>query len=218
VQDHAVSRYRFGSKARDALWFRERINAYLAGRGVNPICPHCDAPVLATDPWDRCHVGAPRWAGGKRLQVGHRPCNQAHNAAVDTRREAEMIARLARRNGVSSVPASPGQTTGGLSRDVGEFGRILVAHHVRDVGVAGSNPAMPRRRWDRAGVPRIFLFGRSYSARHRFVRVRDGSCNFWRFTAASRTKVVAMGIDSVDFCSACHAVSQAWANGSRLMN
>jgi hypothetical protein len=77
-------RYRFGSKARDALWSRERINAYLAGRGVNPICPHCDAAVLPTDPWDRCHVGAPRWAGGKRLQVGHRACNQAHNAAVDT--------------------------------------------------------------------------------------------------------------------------------------
>jgi hypothetical protein len=79
-----MPRYRFGSKARDALWFRERINAYLAGRGALPICPHCDQPVLPTDPWDRCHVGAPRWAGGKRLQVGHRPCNQAHNAAVDT--------------------------------------------------------------------------------------------------------------------------------------
>jgi hypothetical protein len=30
-------RYHSASKARDALWFRERINAYLAGRGVNPI-------------------------------------------------------------------------------------------------------------------------------------------------------------------------------------
>ncbi len=37
-------RYRFGSKARDALWFGDRIRAYLAGLGSNPICPHCGGP------------------------------------------------------------------------------------------------------------------------------------------------------------------------------
>ncbi len=77
-------RPRFGSAAREALWCRDRISAYLAGRGANPICPHCDKAVLPTDAWDRCHVGAPRWAGGKRVMVGHHACNEQHNAAVDT--------------------------------------------------------------------------------------------------------------------------------------
>lgn len=77
-------RYRFGSARRDALWARERIAAYLAGRGANPICGHCGQPVLPTDAWDCAHVGAPRWAGGKLVKVAHRICNQAHNATVDT--------------------------------------------------------------------------------------------------------------------------------------
>lgn len=77
-----MSRHRAITRA--ALWARESTNAYLEGRGRDPICPHCDLPVTVGQAWDRCHVGAPRWAGGKRLQVGHRLCNQRHNNAVDT--------------------------------------------------------------------------------------------------------------------------------------
>lgn len=70
--------------ARAKLWKREALNAYLDGRGRLPICPHCDLAVMVGQAWDRCHVGAPAWSGGKRLQVGHRLCNQLQNQKVDT--------------------------------------------------------------------------------------------------------------------------------------
>lgn len=69
---------------RAALWRRDSLNAYLEGRGRSPICPHCDLAVTPGQMWDKCHVGAPRWSGGKRLQVGHRVCNQLHNQKIDT--------------------------------------------------------------------------------------------------------------------------------------
>ena len=81
-------RYRFGSKARNSLWFGGRMRAHLAGRGVNPIRPHCDQPVLPTDAWDRCHVGAPTWAGGNDTQVGYRA---VQSAAQRRRRHAGFL-------------------------------------------------------------------------------------------------------------------------------
>lgn len=69
---------------RSELWRRDALNAYLEGRGRFPICPHCDLPVIPGQAWDKCHVGAARWSGGRRLQVGHRLCNQLHNHRVDT--------------------------------------------------------------------------------------------------------------------------------------
>lgn len=77
-------RYRFGTKSRDALWARDCLEAWDAGRGRNPICCHCDTPVLPRDPWDECHDASPKWAGGRHKHVGHRDCNRNHNNAVDT--------------------------------------------------------------------------------------------------------------------------------------
>lgn len=69
----------FGSRARDYLYSAARVNAYLAGRGNHPICPHCDRPVLETERWHRVHVGVPRCFGGKSVAVGHALCNLADN-------------------------------------------------------------------------------------------------------------------------------------------
>lgn len=77
-------RYRFGSKRRDYLWWRDSTNAAKAGLGPVPICPHCGHPVAPDQPWDECHVGAPRVHGGRRTGVGHRACNQRDNNLVVT--------------------------------------------------------------------------------------------------------------------------------------
>jgi hypothetical protein len=80
-----MARYRFGSKVRDACWAGGVWRAYIDGRGRLPVCPHCGLEVSPDHPWDMCHVGAPRWAGGKNVLLpGHRACNQLHNNKIDT--------------------------------------------------------------------------------------------------------------------------------------
>jgi hypothetical protein len=83
----------FGSKAREDLYAREVMAAYLAGRGTFPICPHCDQPVTPDQAWDRSHIGAPAALGGKRLGVGHRGCNQldARKVVVPMVAKAERV-------------------------------------------------------------------------------------------------------------------------------
>ena len=73
-------RKRSNSKRRETVWFRSKMTAYLAGRGRQPICPHCDLPVFETDDWDECHLPhAPRAFGGgdgvEHVTVGHHRCN-----------------------------------------------------------------------------------------------------------------------------------------------
>jgi hypothetical protein len=70
---------KFGSKARDYLYSREKTAAYLAGRGNFPICPHCDLPVTPDQAWDEAHITVPRAFSGKSTGVGHRDCNQRDN-------------------------------------------------------------------------------------------------------------------------------------------
>lgn len=72
------------AKSREDLWSRDATAAYIAGRGRNPICPHCDLPVTPGQAWDECHVGTPKFAGGKRTAVGHRICNRLANNKADT--------------------------------------------------------------------------------------------------------------------------------------
>lgn len=70
---------RFGTRRREALYQRETLAAYKAGRGEHPICVHCDLPVTPDQAWDESHVGAPRAFGGKEVGVGHRLCNRLDN-------------------------------------------------------------------------------------------------------------------------------------------
>jgi len=74
----------FGSKRREDLWLRECFNAFAAGRGLLPICPHCDRQVTAGQAWDESHVGRPKANGGKSVAVGHRSCNREDGAKVVT--------------------------------------------------------------------------------------------------------------------------------------
>ena len=75
---------RFGSKHRDYLYSAAKTDAYLAGRGEFPICPHCDLPVTPDQAWDEVHVTVPKCFGGKSKTVGHRRCNQLDNNQVVT--------------------------------------------------------------------------------------------------------------------------------------
>lgn len=75
---------RFGSKKREDLWAREKLHAYLNGRGDHPICNICDEPVTPDQAWDESHEGAPKALGGKSVGVGHRKCNRDHGAQVVT--------------------------------------------------------------------------------------------------------------------------------------
>jgi hypothetical protein len=79
-----VYQARFGTKARDYLYSREKTAAHLVGRGEHPICPHCDRPVTPDQAWDEAHIGIPRAFGGKSVGVGHRLCNQLDNNHVVT--------------------------------------------------------------------------------------------------------------------------------------
>ncbi|HEY7245043.1 MAG TPA: hypothetical protein VH678_14305 [Xanthobacteraceae bacterium] len=72
-------------RKRAAIWHRERMNAYLAGLGENPICNLCDAPVLKCEAWDVSHAPErPRSFGGNRVGVAHLDCNRRHGVAVVT--------------------------------------------------------------------------------------------------------------------------------------
>lgn len=78
-------RPRFNSKKREALWQREQLAAYLAGRGQLPICNICDLPVDPADAWDESHDPAlPRALGGKSVAIAHHDCNHRHGAEVVT--------------------------------------------------------------------------------------------------------------------------------------
>jgi len=75
-----MTRRMFNSKRRETVWFRSKMAAYYAGRGRQPICPHCDLPVFEQDDWDECHLPhAPRAFGGgngvEHVTVGHHRCN-----------------------------------------------------------------------------------------------------------------------------------------------
>ena len=83
---------RFGSKRRESLYQRETLAAHKAGRGVFPICVHCDRPVTPGQAWDESHVGAPAALNGKTVGVGHRLCNRLDNNQVVT----PMVARVKR--------------------------------------------------------------------------------------------------------------------------
>ena len=92
----------FNSKRRETVWLRSKHAAYMAGRGTQPICPHCDLPVFETDDWDECHhPHKPRAFGGgsgvDAVTVGHRACNQRHGAQVVTpaKAKADRIRRKA---------------------------------------------------------------------------------------------------------------------------
>lgn len=75
----------FGSLKREALWQRERIKAYLSGRGDCPICNLCDEPVTADQPWHESHHrDQPKVFGGKSVGVAHAECNTRHNNEVVT--------------------------------------------------------------------------------------------------------------------------------------
>ena len=76
--------WQFGSRRRDYLYSVARTNAYLAGRGDHPICPHCDEAVLEHQRWHECHVGAPKCFGGKSIAVGHAACNRRDGREVVT--------------------------------------------------------------------------------------------------------------------------------------
>lgn len=84
-------KWQFGSRRRDYLYAGCSTAAHLAGRGNKPICPHCDQPVLESQPWDECHVGTPRWLGGKSKAVGHRVCNHIDNNKVVTPQRAKIL-------------------------------------------------------------------------------------------------------------------------------
>lgn len=75
---------RFGSLKRERLYDREAFSAYLAGRGRQPICPHCELPVTPDQAWDEVHITVPRAFGGNDTGVGHRRCNQLDNNQVVT--------------------------------------------------------------------------------------------------------------------------------------
>nr|WP_311538601.1 hypothetical protein [uncultured Bradyrhizobium sp.] len=75
---------KFGSKARDYLYSRERNYSQLNGLGDFPVCPHCSLPVTPDQAWDEVHVDVPRAFGGKSTAVGHRRCNQLDNNQVVT--------------------------------------------------------------------------------------------------------------------------------------
>ena len=77
-------RPQFGSKHRDYVYSAAKADAYLAGRGDHPICPHCDQPVTPGQAWDEVHVDVPRCFGGKAKAVGHRRCNERDNNEVVT--------------------------------------------------------------------------------------------------------------------------------------
>jgi hypothetical protein len=62
-------------RRRDALWARCQDAAGIV------TCPHCDLPVQPSDQWDECHVGKPKWLGGKATRVGHHRCNEADRVA-----------------------------------------------------------------------------------------------------------------------------------------
>jgi hypothetical protein len=84
----------FNSKRRETVWLRSKNQAYLAGRGPQPICPHCKLPVFETDDWDECHhLHKPRAFGGgdglDAVTVGHHLCNLQHGAQVVTPAKAK---------------------------------------------------------------------------------------------------------------------------------
>lgn len=75
----------FGSLKREALWLSERLKAYLAGRGIDPICNLCDTPVSAKEPWHESHhPDQPKVFGGKSVGIAHKACNELHNNLVVT--------------------------------------------------------------------------------------------------------------------------------------
>jgi len=76
--------YRFGTKLRDQTWALEKLAAYKAERGDQPVCVHCDRPIMIGDAWDVAHVTVPRAFGGKSVGCGHRLCNQQDNNAFVT--------------------------------------------------------------------------------------------------------------------------------------
>src|SRR5690242_9817296 len=88
----ARTRYVFGSKRRDSIWYGAAWQAHAAGIGHRcagpgnwtPICNLCGEPVRPSDPWDESHVGAPKAHGGRRTGVAHRACNRRDNALVVT--------------------------------------------------------------------------------------------------------------------------------------
>lgn len=82
-------RPQFNTKRRDYIFSREKLKAYNAGLGENPICVHCNLPVLPIEEWDESHIGAPAALGGRVVGVGHRACNQLDNNKVVT----PMVAR-----------------------------------------------------------------------------------------------------------------------------
>jgi hypothetical protein len=78
-----MTRYRFNSRQREALWCEQSLAAWKAGRGRDPICNLCDLPVTPTDAWDESHDPArARAFGGTRTGVAHRRCNREHGAQV----------------------------------------------------------------------------------------------------------------------------------------
>jgi hypothetical protein len=84
--------YRFGTKHRDYVYWRDSMIAHDAGAGPHPICPHCSKPVHPKQDWDDCHVGAPAALGGRRTAVGHRNCNRLDGATV----VVPMVAKVKR--------------------------------------------------------------------------------------------------------------------------
>lgn len=84
----------FNSKRRETVWLRGKHAAYAAGRGSQPICPHCDLPVFETDDWDECHhPHKPRAFGGgsgvDAVTPGHHLCNLRDGAQVVTPAKAK---------------------------------------------------------------------------------------------------------------------------------
>ena len=84
-----VYRPMFNSKRRETVWLRGKHEAFTAGRGKQPICPHCDLPVFETDDWDECHHphAARAFGAGNGVEAvtpGHHRCNLDHAARVVT--------------------------------------------------------------------------------------------------------------------------------------
>lgn len=89
-----ATRRMFNSKRRETVWLRGKHAAYVAGRGSQPICPHCDLPVFESDDWDECHHphAARAFGAGNGLDdvtPGHHACNMRHGAQVVTPAKAK---------------------------------------------------------------------------------------------------------------------------------
>lgn len=136
--------WQFGSRKRDYLYSAARTNAYLAGLGNHPICPHCCEPVLPAQPWHECHVGTPKWLGGKSIAVGHADCNLRDGHKVVTPQRGKTLRVHAKHLGVKG----PGlgrhpMPCGRASRLSKRMGGRVVAR----VSVADAHAAFMRKRY-----------------------------------------------------------------------